>query len=156
MFVHVTLRDKQFSISCGPATQPLRWLADVACLRYDGQQGKLLGPPVGLRSAKGAVLDWDVRVKDALHDGDAVVVVLRRDVEEQMHQRTWSDRAAEHEDDQDGDEEDEEEEEEEKEQGESKEQTDDSALPSTRSSDESSDDGASSVGSRLAQPRPST
>ena len=102
------------------------------------------------------MLDWDVRVKDALHDGDAVVVVLRRDVEEQMHQRTWSDRAAEHEDDQDGDEEDEEEEEEEKEQGESKEQTDDSALPSTRSSDESSDDRASSVGSRLAQPRPST
>ena len=89
MFINVVLKDQHLSISCGPATQPLRWLADVACLRYDAQLGKLLGPPAGLRTSKGAALDLSLRIVDALQDGDEVVVVLNSDIEEDMQHQAW-------------------------------------------------------------------
>ena len=94
MFITVALRDQTLSISCGPATQPLRWLADVACLRYDAQQGQFLGPPTGLRTPKGVPLDLNLRIIDALKDGDEVVVVLNHDIEEEMRQSTWHQQAA--------------------------------------------------------------
>ena len=85
MRITVLVSDAQFSVSTGPSTQRLRWLADVACLRYDNQQGKLLGPPRGLRRQKGEEeLDWDRTVGEVLKDGDAVVVVLGRDVDERV------------------------------------------------------------------------
>ena len=92
MFVSVSVKEQTFLISCGPATQSLRWLADVACLRYDRHLGRSLGAPLGLRTTQDSVqLDWSRTISSSLKHGDAVVVVLNREVEEEWQNSTWSD-----------------------------------------------------------------
>ena len=93
MLVSVLLREKQFFVSVGPATQPASWLAHVACLRYDTTLGQHIGPPVALRRADGQLLtDWTQPVSRCVVDGEQLVVVLRTDQQQQQAGRHNDDR----------------------------------------------------------------
>jgi len=87
MLVSVLLKEKQFFISCGPATQPALWLAHVACLRYDTTLGQHIGPPVALRRTDGdAIHDWTRPLHTCVTDGEQLVVELRGEREGQAQQ----------------------------------------------------------------------
>ena len=82
MLVSVLLKEKQFFISCGPATQPASWLAHVACLRYDNTLGQHIGPPIALCRASGDKIDdWTRPLRDCVTEGEQLVVLLRREHE---------------------------------------------------------------------------
>ena len=86
MLVSVLLKEKQFFISCGPATQPASWLAHVACLRYDSSLGQHIGPPAALRRADGEnIPDWTQPLHKCVADGEQLVVLLRADQHSDDH-----------------------------------------------------------------------
>lgn len=85
MLVSVLLKEKQFSISCGPATQPASWLAHVACLRYDSTLGQHLGPPVALCRADGEqIADWSLPLHSCVAHGEQLVVIVKG--QQQQHE----------------------------------------------------------------------
>ena len=85
MLISVLLKEKQFFISCGPATQPASWLAHVACLRYDTTLGQHIGPPVALRRVDGEkIVDWTQPIQGCVADGEQLIVVLRSEKDGQQ------------------------------------------------------------------------
>ena len=83
MLVSVLLKEKQFFISCGPATQPASWLAHTACLRYDASLGQHLGPPVALCRADGEPIgDWTQPLHRCVKDGEQLVVTFAQQAQQ--------------------------------------------------------------------------
>ncbi|KAJ1444529.1 hypothetical protein M885DRAFT_454673 [Pelagophyceae sp. CCMP2097] len=71
----VVIRDKCIKVSCGDASQRVRWLGHVAIARYDEanfQGWKQLGVPTKFTRPDGTLLDSGAVVRDVLHDGDTV------------------------------------------------------------------------------------
>lgn len=78
---HITahIHGKTIAISCGDATQRLKWLAHVAIARWDDEncQGwKRLGVPTVMRAKRkdGDELDMGLNIRDVLQNGDHVFV----------------------------------------------------------------------------------
>ena len=73
----VVVRDKCIKVSCGAATQRVKWLGHVGIARYDDKtyQGwKQLGVPTKITKADGVELDPGAVVREELNDGDTVYV----------------------------------------------------------------------------------
>jgi hypothetical protein len=75
--VHV--HGKHYVVSCGDATQRIKWLASVGIARWDEntQQGwRKLGVPVKVNAHRkdGVELDMGFVIKDHLQNGDSIYV----------------------------------------------------------------------------------
>ena len=73
------IHGKDIHISCGDATQRIKWLAHVAIARWDeedNQGWKRLGIPTLVRSTNknGVELDMNSLIRDVLLNGDYVYV----------------------------------------------------------------------------------
>uniref|UniRef100_A0A0G4GV85 Par3/HAL N-terminal domain-containing protein n=1 Tax=Chromera velia CCMP2878 TaxID=1169474 RepID=A0A0G4GV85_9ALVE len=80
MKVRVHVKERTFTVQCGPGSQRLRWLAHVAMARYDEKHhGMSLGQPLGVRLETGERPGMEESVASALEDGDDVWVLLRED-----------------------------------------------------------------------------
>jgi hypothetical protein len=77
MYVHVL--DKMITVSCGDASQRVKWLAHVGIARWDEQncQGwKVLGIPVTVRLYKkdGDEVDMTLSIREVCKNGDHLYV----------------------------------------------------------------------------------
>lgn len=73
----VVVRDKCIKVTCGDATQRVRWLGHVGIARYDEKnyQGwKILGVPTKITNREGLPIDMGGLISDVLKDGDTVYV----------------------------------------------------------------------------------
>ena len=73
----VVVRDKCIKVSCGSATQRVKWLGHVGIARYDEKnyQGwKQLGVPTKITKSDGTELDPGAVVREVLNDGDTVFI----------------------------------------------------------------------------------
>ena len=64
-----------YTVSCGPGTQTIRWLYDVAVARHGADSGARMGDVVEVRldTIDGMVLDLEATlVNTELEDGDHV------------------------------------------------------------------------------------
>ena len=78
MRVIVHVREKCVPVSVGEGTQPVRWLANVGIARFDEQQGRGLGSPMGVKAEDGSLLNMGVSLIDAgIKDMQHVWVVLK-------------------------------------------------------------------------------
>ena len=77
--IHVHLKDQTFLIPCGEGNQKIRWLGDVAILRYEHfheaingiliniiSRNICLGTPKGMRFEDGSFLDMNMRINEYL------------------------------------------------------------------------------------------
>ena len=78
---HLTVHchGKQFVVSCGDATQRIKWLASIGIARWDEntQQGwRKLGVPVRVNAHRkdGIEMDMGAVIKDQLQNGDSIFV----------------------------------------------------------------------------------
>eukprot|EP00462_Mataza_sp_D1_P006280 CAMPEP_0175121018 /NCGR_PEP_ID=MMETSP0087-20121206/936_1 /TAXON_ID=136419 /ORGANISM="Unknown Unknown, Strain D1" /LENGTH=81 /DNA_ID=CAMNT_0016402515 /DNA_START=8 /DNA_END=253 /DNA_ORIENTATION=+ len=81
MIIRCGVKDKVIEIQCGDGSQQLKWLANVACCRYDSTNGIELGPPLGLRLEDGTKISMKDVIRDKLKDDAQIFVVLRDDDE---------------------------------------------------------------------------
>ncbi|KAJ1406949.1 hypothetical protein B484DRAFT_456707 [Ochromonadaceae sp. CCMP2298] len=77
--INVHVHGKTINISCGDATQRLKWLAHVAIARWDAEncQGwKRLGMPTTVRAKRkdGDEVDMGMTIRDVLQNGDHVFI----------------------------------------------------------------------------------
>ena len=73
----MVVRDKCIKVTCGDATQRVRWLGHVGIARYDEKnyQGwKILGVPTKITNREGLPIDMGGLISDVLKDGDTVYV----------------------------------------------------------------------------------
>ena len=86
----VVVRDECIKVTCGDATQRVRWLGHVGIARYDEKnyQGwKILGVPTKITNREGLPIDMGGLISDVLKDGDTVYVshsLEPHDVERQV------------------------------------------------------------------------
>eukprot|EP01033_Poteriospumella_lacustris_P018539 gene18539-13346_t len=76
-FIFAHVYDKVVNISCGDASQRIKWLAHVAIARWDEiqyQGWKRLGIPTSVRlnHKDGEELDMNANIRDILRSGDHV------------------------------------------------------------------------------------
>ncbi|KAJ8607013.1 hypothetical protein CTAYLR_006244 [Chrysophaeum taylorii] len=75
--VDVVVRDKVITVSCGDATQRIKWLGHVSIARYDERnfQGwKQLGVPTKFARADGTQLDPGAVIRDTIRNGETIFV----------------------------------------------------------------------------------
>ncbi|KAA6390347.1 MAG: hypothetical protein EZS28_014124 [Streblomastix strix] len=77
VFVHV--RHKVIQVQCGPATQKIRWLADVGVARFDSKNGVDLGVPKGIKRDNGEHLDMQALIRDFVQQDEHVWVCFKDD-----------------------------------------------------------------------------
>ena len=73
----MVVRDKCIKVTCGDATQRVRWLGHVGIARYDEKnyQGwKILGVPTKITNREGLPIVMGGLISDVLKDGDTVYV----------------------------------------------------------------------------------
>mmetsp|Transcript_19179 Transcript_19179/g.20793 ORF Transcript_19179/g.20793 Transcript_19179/m.20793 type:complete len:118 (-) Transcript_19179:25-378(-) len=78
-FLYVHVREKTITVSCGDASQRIKWLAHVAIARWDDQncQGwKTLGIPTSVRLYKkdGDDVDMNLSIREVAKNGDHLFV----------------------------------------------------------------------------------
>jgi len=75
--VDVAVRDKVIKVSCGDATQRIKWLGHVGIARYDEanfEGWKDLGVPTRISRADGTPLDFGSVIREVLRNGETVFV----------------------------------------------------------------------------------
>ena len=74
----VNVQGKQIDVSCGGATQRIKWLGHVGIARWDAEdfQGwTVLGVPTRVtRTSDGSELDLGATIRDVLQQGEQVTV----------------------------------------------------------------------------------
>lgn len=83
--IDVAVRDKVVKVSCGDATQRIKWLGHVGIARYDEKkfQGwKLLGVPTKISRADGSQLDMGAVIREVLRNGETIFVKHSLDPQE--------------------------------------------------------------------------
>lgn len=58
-----------FTVHCGEGGQKIKWLAEVACHRYDPDYLFELGPVADVKLKEGKLLNMDDTVAASLQDG---------------------------------------------------------------------------------------
>ena len=74
------MRNKDFLVYCGSATQRVRWLADVALHKYQQQTKQDAGLVKGMRYENGQTIDVDQQIKAELNYDCQVWVILKEDL----------------------------------------------------------------------------
>mmetsp|Transcript_70077 Transcript_70077/g.130995 ORF Transcript_70077/g.130995 Transcript_70077/m.130995 type:complete len:117 (-) Transcript_70077:103-453(-) len=78
--IKVHVREKTFPVKCGDGRQRVRWLANVAIVRYDEKtKGMDLGVPWGIQLEDGTRVNMDDTITARLTDGLDVWVLLPED-----------------------------------------------------------------------------
>ena len=69
-----------FTVHCGDGHQKIRWLAEVACHRYDPDYLFELGPIADVKLKEGKLLNLDDSIEAALQDNVHLYVLLSEDL----------------------------------------------------------------------------
>jgi hypothetical protein len=69
-----------YTIHCGEGSQKIRWLAEVACHRYDPNYLFELGPIADVKLKEGKLLNLDDTISATIPDGTHLYVQLMEDV----------------------------------------------------------------------------
>ena len=78
--VNVHVRDQMYSIFCGPGSQKVRWLSDVALHRYEHfNNGQAPGLAKGMRYESNTLIDMEWTIADKLDNDIHVWVILKED-----------------------------------------------------------------------------
>ena len=76
--IHVHVKEKVISVSCGSAEQRIKWLGHVGIARWDSENNQgwtKLGVPTQIaKHPDGDILDMAAIIRDVLNDNDHVVV----------------------------------------------------------------------------------
>jgi hypothetical protein len=72
--VHV--KESVFTVSCGDGGQTIRWLAEVALLKYDPNYMMMTGEPKGVRGDNNTVLNMNEIIKNILQEGSHIWVLV--------------------------------------------------------------------------------
>jgi hypothetical protein len=79
--IEVHINEKVFTISCAEGNQPVRWLGDVAQLRYDNFNGPAMNTPKYLKLEDDSKLDMNAAIRSSLQDRQHVWVILDEDLD---------------------------------------------------------------------------
>ena len=79
------MKDEMFVVHCGPGSQRLRWLADVAIHRFDSNFAMDTGLMAELKFENGVQLNIDGMISEELADDVHVYVVLYGKFEFVLH-----------------------------------------------------------------------
>jgi len=79
IYVNVLIKDKKFKIFCGDGRQKLRWLTDVAILKYENQFSGKNGVAYGLKLESGEICNLNESIKDIVKNNENVWILLKEE-----------------------------------------------------------------------------
>lgn len=81
IYVNVLIKDKKFKIFCADGRQKLRWLTDVAILKYQNLFSGKNGVAYGLKLENGEICNLNENIKDLIKNNENVWILLREEYE---------------------------------------------------------------------------
>ena len=69
-----------FTVHCGDGAQKIKWLAEVACHRFDPDYLFELGPVADVKLKEGKLLNMEDSIASTLQDGVHLYVQLTEDL----------------------------------------------------------------------------
>jgi hypothetical protein len=77
--INVLVKDKQFKIFCGDGRQKLKWLTDVAILKYESYNEGTCGIAYSIKLENGNICDLNEKIESTLQNGENVWVLLKEE-----------------------------------------------------------------------------
>lgn len=81
IYVNVLIKDKKFKIFCGDGRQKLRWLTDVAILKYQNLFTGKNGVAYGLKLENGEICNLNENIRDNIKNNENIWILLREEFE---------------------------------------------------------------------------
>ena len=81
IYVNVLIKDKKFKIFCGDGRQKLRWLTDVAILKYQNLFSGKNGVAHGLKLENGEICNLNENIDNTIKNQENVWILLKEEFE---------------------------------------------------------------------------
>ena len=81
IYVNVLIKDKKFKIFCGDGRQKLRWLTDVAILKYQNLFSGKNGVAYGLKLENGEICNLNENIDNTIKNQENVWILLKEEFE---------------------------------------------------------------------------
>jgi len=85
IYVNVLIKDKKFKIYCGDGRQKLRWLSDVAILKFQKSSEEKCSIAYGIKLENGEICNLNENIINNIRNNENVWILLREEYEV-MHQ----------------------------------------------------------------------